>query len=343
MAGFRTITIKGINKATRYIPPQLLSKLSRQKLILPVYHTVSDKALPHLKYLYQIKSTKAFEDDIDFLLKQYQPLDLQQFQAFVRNKTQPKKASFLLTFDDGLREFHDIIAPILQKKGVPAICFLNSDFVDNKDLFYRFKASILIHTLKSKPKLSTYRSVKKWQQKWFKSNTNIIQPLLRVNYQNKECLDELAILLKVDFDEYLTSHKPYLSSIQISSLIKRGFHFGAHSIDHPEYQYLTLEEQLRQTIESVETITRKFRLDYKVFAFPFTDYGISKAFFYFLEEHKITDLTFGCAGQKQEKVRNHFQRIPFEINDLSAKEIHNAELLYYLMKVPFGKNTLERK
>ena len=35
--------------------------------------------------------------------------------------------------------------------GIPAAFFLNSRFVDNKALFYRFKSSILVETLQKGP------------------------------------------------------------------------------------------------------------------------------------------------------------------------------------------------
>ena len=37
-----------------------------------------------------------------------------------------------LTFDDGFRELHDVVAPILLRKGIPATFFVNSAFIDNK-------------------------------------------------------------------------------------------------------------------------------------------------------------------------------------------------------------------
>jgi hypothetical protein len=39
--------------------------------------------------------------------------------------------------------------PILRRKGVPATVFVNSDFVDNQDLFFRFKAALIIDKNKS--------------------------------------------------------------------------------------------------------------------------------------------------------------------------------------------------
>src|SRR5690606_32409726 len=133
--------------------------------------------------------------------------------------------------------------------------------------------------------------------------------------------DELTKIINLDFYQYLTEEKPYLTSGQVFSLISQGFHFGSHSCDHPEYRFLSLEEQLKQTKKSTEYICNKFSLNYKTFAFPFTDYGVTKDFFDAVyKKEKFLDISFGCAGIKTDSTPLHIQRVPFEMNNLSAKE-----------------------
>ncbi len=336
MAGFRDKIIYGLSKGISIIPTQLLQNITNQRLILPFYHTVSDKEMPHIKHLYPVKGVKAFINDLDFLLKHFAPIDYTEFKELFHNNKKPRKPAFLLSFDDGLKEFDDVIAPILLKKGIPAICFLNSGFIDNKDLFYRYKSSLLVDKVKKEPGLINKIST------LFEDHSNIIQNILSVQYQNKAVLDEIAKLIQYNFNDYLSNQSPYLNSEQIISLISKGFHFGAHSINHPEYQYIELQEQVRQTKESIQYISNKFSIENKIFSFPFTDYNISKQFFSHIRENDIVDITFGCAGQKKDIISNNFQRIPFEMNNLSCKQIINGELLYYLLKMPFGKNIINR-
>jgi len=188
MAGFRKIIIHGLGKSVSIIPTKLLTKLSNQRLILPFYHSVSDKELPHLKHLYPIKGVKEFITDLDFLLSHFVPVDYHEFLKLARNKDQKGKCAFLLSFDDGLKEFHDIIAPILLKKGIPAICFVNSGFIDNKDLFFRFKASLLVEEFTRNPKLL------KETGSFFKDSQDFRSDILSVNYQNKKILEQYGIL-----------------------------------------------------------------------------------------------------------------------------------------------------
>ncbi|WP_262708643.1 polysaccharide deacetylase family protein [Natronoflexus pectinivorans] len=60
----------------------------------------------------------------------------------------PASKIFHLTFDDGLSEIYHETIPILEKKGIPATIFLNTGFIDNKKMFYRFKSSLVIESIK---------------------------------------------------------------------------------------------------------------------------------------------------------------------------------------------------
>jgi peptidoglycan/xylan/chitin deacetylase (PgdA/CDA1 family) len=329
----------------KFIPLKKLVEITGQKAIFPFYHLVSDENIIHVKHLYKIKKIKDFEKDLDFFMRIYRPLDIFEFLNHVKKGSLPKNGGFLLSFDDGLREFHDIIAPILIKKGIPAICFLNSGFIDNKDMFFRYKASILMERLNENTFCENLKkSIRIWairKKMHFDKNGKF---LLTIDYLNKDLIDELAGILNVDFQEYLKQIQPYLTGVQIDSLIKQGFIFCAHSIDHPQYFSIPLNQQLNQTIQSIKEVTERFNLDYRLFSFPFTDHGISMPFFNAIYDDKqqFVDLTFGCAGLKKDRCNRNIQRIPVEIDNLSAEEVIYGEYIYYLLKSLVHKNIIRR-
>ena len=292
----------------------VLIKRSRHNIILPFYHAVTDGRPIHIKNLYEPRSIEAFKIDLEFLLENFESISLEKLIKINSGREDVSANYFHLTFDDGLSEFYNIVAPILKAKNVHATVFLNSEFIDNKKLFFRFKASILFEKLKD-------------------------DSILTVSYKEEHKLDELAYQNDIDFDNYLKENKPYLTTEQIKDLIAQGFTFGAHSKNHPLYKELSLEEQIRQTKESIEVVVNGFDLPYKVFSFPFTDDGVTISFFD--EIAKETDLTFGCAGLKEDTAKNHLQRIPMETNK-SGKEIIKQEYLYYLMKGIVGRNKIVR-
>jgi peptidoglycan/xylan/chitin deacetylase (PgdA/CDA1 family) len=323
----------------------LLIQLSGQKLFLPFYHTVSDRPLPHISNLYPLRTVKQFREDLDYLLRYYQPLGLEELLHLAQNGIQPKKPAFFISFDDGLSEVYDVIAPILSEKGIPAAFFINPAFVDNKDLFYRYKASLLIEQIKLHP---PGKAEEDQIHALFKEQdlqiTSLPEAILHVGYTQRSILDELAKLLEIDFREYLNKEKPYMDRRQLGALLQSGFTIGAHSWDHPLYEELSIEDQLQQTGRSMDFLQSNFPQKYRAFAFPFTDHGVSTAFFkrVYMLGNPLLDLSFGTAGLKKDSFPLHLQRFPMEGSLRPAEELIKTEYLYYLMKMLAGRNTIKR-
>ena len=113
------------------IPQGWLHRLGGRPPLLPYYHMVTDEPAPHVRPLYRFRTRREFERDLEWLLRRYRPLSLDELlRAQAGEGTLPDKA-FLLTFDDGFREMHDVVMPILLAKGAPAVFFVTSGCVDN--------------------------------------------------------------------------------------------------------------------------------------------------------------------------------------------------------------------
>lgn len=271
---------------------QTLQKITKQKIILPFYHTVSEIPLLHINNLYRMKTVSEFLKDLNFLLKNFEPVGIDTLYHLIIYNIAPPKPVFHLTFDDGLKEMYEVIAPVLLQKGVPATFFINSGFVDNKALFYRHHASLAINNL----------------QKEEKTSPKLKTDILSCSYHNKEKLFQYFSQQQVN--DFLNKEKPYLTTEQIQALNKQGFTFGAHSIDHPYYCDISLAEQLRQTRESIDFVSFITNQKWRLFAFPFTDFNVSANFF---EEVKPNiDLCFGTAGLKKSMIPFHLQRVAAE-------------------------------
>ena len=133
-----------------------------------------------------------------------------------------------------------------------------------------------------------------------------------------------------------------MSSEQIRSLTGQGFSIGSHSCSHPYYEDLTLDQQLSQTFDCLDILQKNFGIKEKLFAFPFTDHGVSKAFFDKAFEEGSLDFSFGGAGIKKDIHPRQFQRVPMEGWNADAEQILKSEYLYYLLRAPLGKNTIVR-
>ena len=303
------------------IPFFLIRKISSSKLIVLYYHVVNDEDIPHISNLYKYKRTSQFLDDITFLSQQYCPIGLSDAIGWVRGKNNLPPNCFLLTFDDGFRELYDVIAPILSDKGIPATFFISSAFLDNQELCYKQKASLLVEKICKGISRGAEVEINKILVRLDFYFSQLSEGVRKIDYSQKEAMDRIADILQVDFQGYLNDKKPYLTSIQVRELIDRGFTIGAHSIDHPHYSALSLAEQVEQTIVSVKQIREKFCLDYGAFAFPYDDAVVSQEFFKKIQDSGLIDITFGTGGMLDGGIRSHRQRVSLEKPVLPAKEI----------------------
>lgn len=319
-----------------------LIRVSGQHLILPFYHAVSDEDLIHLKHLYPVISTSRFEKDLDFLQQNYSAVSHNYLIDNKYSASLRSKRAFFLSFDDGLRQFHDVIAPILLQKGIPATFFVNTGFIDNKDMFYRLKISILIErVLKTELSPGQLSYIVEHFRKYNLTYKHATDFLL-ITDRSKELADLIAPVLNIDFKDYLAKNQPYLSAEQIKTLISQGFTLGAHSVSHPYFPTLSPTEQIDETLNSIRFLIDNFNAKERLFSFPYTDFQVSKSFFDAIKNE--VDITFGTANLKLDTVSSNFQRIPMEINgNDSAESIIKNEYLFFILKMFISKHKIVRK
>lgn len=291
--------------------------------LIPVYHTVSNQEIPHTKYLYEHKNWDEFKNEINVFIKYFT-------KASSMEELIAKKSSFLLTFDDGLAECYNI-SKYLKKNDLKAIFFICPNFIDNKEMMYRHKASLL---------LGVYYNIDIKKQLEINEICNSLgicegrdfqRSILSVKYRHKAVLDKFAEILGVNFNDYLENKKPYLTSVQIEEMIEDGFYFGAHSLDHPHFSILNEHEKKLQILNSLAYI-EKFNIRYKYFAFPFLlDNTIVNQKLLTEISGNLVDYTFSTKAFSQKNTPTHFQRYNTEnINKPIKIKLQELYLLYYL-------------
>jgi peptidoglycan/xylan/chitin deacetylase (PgdA/CDA1 family) len=286
-----------------------LIRYTNQNIIHIFGHTVTDEYLPHINPIYKPKSVLEFKKDLEYILKYFEPVSVQEVLSHTNKEKIITKPSFHLSFDDGLKEIYDVVLPILKSKGIPATVFINSDFVDNKDLFFRYKAALIANRI-----------------------PNEKERVLAINYSEKNMLDEMASQLNLNFIDFLNTQKPYLTSEQLKTLQKNGFTIGGHSQNHPNYNLLSEFEQVSQTINSCKFVQNEFLEKNSFFAFPFTSEGIPLSFYGKIA--KDISLTFGVSGLDFSNQGKHIERIDIENYGRNAREyIHRAYMTNLLKKI----------
>jgi peptidoglycan/xylan/chitin deacetylase (PgdA/CDA1 family) len=295
-------------------------------VVAPCYHIVTDGSPAHVRHLYQWRSVQAFQRDLDYLLKHFRPLSLKEICSHTASGSPIPERSLFLSFDDGFREMSEIVAPVCRRKGIPATFFLTTGFLDNKMLGFRHKASLLIDACRNRGSAVTQAvatALSRVLERPAGSPAGVRRLLLSVGYRQRHVLDECAALLEVDFDEYLRTSQPYLTQDHVRSLLADGFSIGGHSIDHPRYADLTLDEQLDQTQGCMEELERRFGLPDKAFAFPFVSDGVPETFYRELFARHIANVVFCIGRMPQADAGKAIQRFGVE-----SEEAHSLpELL----------------
>jgi peptidoglycan/xylan/chitin deacetylase (PgdA/CDA1 family) len=292
---------------------------------------VSDLPLPHIRHLYRFRDISGFEDDLDALLDYFEPVSLEEYRRSTLQGR--KKPAMLLSFDDGLTECHTVIAPILRRKGIPAVFFLNNYFIDNKGLFYRYKVSLLIDRITNDP--SALQDAGKFLHV---HESRVKELLMNVSYSQQILLDALALNLGVDYIQYMKEQPVYMTSDEIRELTEWGFEIGAHSLDHPQMDQMEQDKVVEAVLSSVMDLQKRFLVRVTGFAFPFTSMGIDRQVLRTLMDQELT--LFGISGIRETGSERYVQRIDMEAYPLPAPEVMKIKYLHYLLRKRAGRGRL---
>ena len=310
----------------------------RKELIVLSYHLVSDEKVRYVHYPYRTVSN--FERDIDFFVKHYNLVTGKQLLASIEGGPALPPRALLLTFDDGHAECETKVAPILKSKGVPAVFFLTTSLLDNQNIHYRHLASLLAWEVqKLSPQASTELDTSIFMDT---VGETLRQKVMNVGYAEKARLFTLADCIGFDWMDFLKQRKPYLTSSQVRSLQSAGFEIGGHSVDHPRFTDVSVDEQVRQTVDCMKALKTQYGCDDGFFAFPSSDAGVSLDYFDRVYNSGSVKLTFGTHGIFFTDLKRNIQRAAIE--DQSVRVEQSMGFLYNinLVRRILNKTNVER-
>ncbi|WP_430809899.1 MULTISPECIES: polysaccharide deacetylase family protein [unclassified Carboxylicivirga] len=324
-------------RAAALLPFNRLRSLARAELVCVNYHSIKGWRGDALQARQPYRTAEEFEKDILFLKHNYQLVTMEQLIAWKKEGWPLPPNSLFITIDDGLKVVYDKMFPILEKHGIKPALFINPAFVDNADLHYRRKADMLLafcsaHEEKGQ-RLNAFMKEKGL-------NEEFDHLLANIKYSDRALLDEMAGVLGFSYAEYLAREPVYLSSTEIKELRNAGWIIGAHSMDHPPYKELSIEEQVQQTLDSVSYVSEHFDAPCRLMAYPSNDSGLSLALFD--ETARGCDLSFGVQGLKKDVVPNHIHRIALEGSGVSAPTALKTAYLKYTIQKLFNKTVHQR-
>ena len=233
--------------------------------------------MAHVRHLYPYKTPAQFEADLDILQANFKLVGYPELLAAFENNQPLHAGSAYLSFDDGFRECYDIIRPILKRRGIPALFFLTTDWIDNQALYYRGKMSLCIEA---------YDQLSMPEQKdWLiaEPETAHMDPTgFPIWIKDQEQADEEEVIdmvcerLGVDAQAYLRQNEPFMTSDQIRTMRAESFWFGGHSQKHAKLATIEPEAQDTEILASCQQIAELTGDPQVPFAFPFSGNGVDR-------------------------------------------------------------------
>ncbi|MFM8478589.1 MAG: polysaccharide deacetylase family protein, partial [Planctomycetaceae bacterium] len=286
---------------------------------------------------YRIKSLRELEQDLDWLLRLAPPVSLQDLLDWQAGRRDRPRGWFL-SFDDGYRELADEIAPLLKRKGIPATFFLCSSLIDNRSVFFEDHAGWIAHVMQS-----AAPAARRAVADILNNAGTSLELLLKSRVPQPLLLHSLSEVLNLDIDAWLKTEQPYVTSTQVRQLLHDGFTIGAHSVNHPLFSDIPLDEGVRQIRESLQELDAGFGLSARVFAFPYGEFGLSATALQQLLQLSNAQMLFGTRGiVRDEHEPQLIQRLLAEDHPFSFQQHLCSELNLQLQRQFTGRPTVRR-
>lgn len=252
-------------------------------LIAVNFHYIREKFNEPYPSIFGV-TPRQFSDTLDELGRFLQFLSIQDLKNIIDGKQKMPEKSAVITFDDGFREQYEIAWPILKKKGIPAIFFVNTKPIDEKIITNTHKIHIIrAHTpperfqkvlsniLREKnikmhfPDIDVAKKVYKYDEpqiarlKYF---LNYSLDYLQRNVVINESFSQL------DFHETQISTDLYMTKEMTKDLAEQGM-LGTHGHTHRPLGLIPDEEAITDFKDSLNRLNRWTGQKIEALSYPF--------------------------------------------------------------------------
>ena len=253
---------------------------SSENLLGFLYHAVSNRPMPHVRWLYDYKSLDEFDEDLSYIEHFYRVPARDELERYLAGE-RPVMPCCHLSFDDGLAQTTQIVWPRVRKLGWTAFFFVVTDSIENRSAMYRHVVSLCIDRLEGFPSerriehLEALGSLAGTPLDGFEGFARWIKGL---GSRDAQPLAQVCSVLGVDVNRFLLEERPYLTAHALQQLADEGAIVGAHSRSHARLGTLgdprTVEEEIVGSCEVIRNLTGAQRVP---FAFPFSGAGVDRA------------------------------------------------------------------
>ena len=106
-----------------------------QWLTVLTYHRVAPTLAPGFDPDVLDASPEGFERQLEFLQRHFTLIDTRDLDLWRAGGSLPRNCA-MLTFDDGYRDNHDVVLPILRRRQAKAVFFVATSYIDERRVFW---------------------------------------------------------------------------------------------------------------------------------------------------------------------------------------------------------------
>jgi peptidoglycan/xylan/chitin deacetylase (PgdA/CDA1 family) len=259
------------------VVPLLLRARARVSSWLTVlcYHSVRPLAsTPELDPGLVDATPSSLDEQLELVQRYFQPITLDELRAAVAGRCRLRPNAALVTFDDGYRDNHDLVLPILIRRGMQAVFFVSTGHLTDRRLFWWDRLSIILHR-------STRESLHveyPWPcEVWLAGNLKrALRELSRVVKEERgldveRYLDHVAIAAGVNWDpaeERRLADPLLLTWDQARAMRAAGMEVQSHARSHRVLQTLALAEARADLLAARDDLLRELGQPPVAVAYP---------------------------------------------------------------------------
>ncbi len=232
-----------------------------------LFHSTDNRDLLSLKDLGNIRPG-VFEKLIVRLRKEFDIIGLEELVRCISGDAKPKDRLLAITFDDGPKSYITQALPVMEVYAVPSTCFLITDCVDDKALYWRYLYNFCINK-------GFKQELRAFINDEYKTNIRAdeIISFTRDHYDRTKnlCIIEKLLGNVVPEEVYRRQDGDLFLSMEDIGKLKQNplVSFGIHTRSHPVLKCLTDEEIHDEIAGSLDFYRSRIGGDAPMLSMPF--------------------------------------------------------------------------
>jgi len=235
--------------------------------IILLFHSTDGRDLLSFRRLGNVKPA-IFEKLLVFLKREFDIIALREMVEVVSGRKKSDSRLLALTFDDGPKSYAVNAAPLMKSMDIPSTCFLITDCVDDREIYWRYLFNYCIHS----------------------GNETVLAELIDRAYgvpvpgdeiisftrkhfsrdANKRVVEGILKNIITDEEYRKKENDLFLSSADLDKLKREPLvDFGIHTATHPVMTHLSDDEIDVEIRKSLEFYKERIGAGMPMFSIPF--------------------------------------------------------------------------